>query len=149
MSKVTPFLWFEKDAAGVARYYRDIFGPDNVKFANEQSMEDTPSGSVQVVSLTIFDQPFRLMSAGPHHEFNDAVSFQVDCKDQAEVDKYWDAITKDGQESMCGWCIDKYGVRWQITPENMSELVSNPSGQQAMLQMKKLDIAKLREANES
>jgi predicted 3-demethylubiquinone-9 3-methyltransferase (glyoxalase superfamily) len=146
MQKVTPFLWFEKDAVGVAKYYQSIFGEENVTIKNDSSFDGTPSGTVQIVSLEVFDQPLQFMSAGKHDAFNDSISFSVTCKDQTEIDKYWDAITRDGEEIDCGWCRDKFGVRWQIVATNMDALISTTAGMQAMLKMKKIIIADLKSA---
>jgi predicted 3-demethylubiquinone-9 3-methyltransferase (glyoxalase superfamily) len=149
MQKITPFLWYEKDAIGVARYYKTIFG-DDASIAGEENLDGTPSGEVQIITLTLFGQNFRLMSAGPHDLFNDAISFEVLCDGQAEVDKYWNALTADGgKESMCGWLNDKYGVRWQIVPKQLNDLMSDPDQakagrvMQAMLKMNKIIIADL------
>lgn len=141
MKKIVPFLWFEKNAKKIAEYYTNIFGTDNVKVFDGKSLSDTPSGNVEIFSIQIFDQLFNIMTAGKHHEFNDAISFVVNCKDQDEIDNYWNKITEEGNESMCGWCIDKYGLRWQIIPENMSSLVSKDGGTQKMLKMKKIIIS--------
>lgn len=151
MQKITPFLWFEKDAMGVAKYYASIF--KNAKINSPTEMNDTPSGSVQIVSLDLFGQTFTLMSAGPQFQFTEAISFVVDCVDQDEVDYYWSALTADGgQESQCGWLKDKFGVSWQIVPRRLNELLSDPDREkagratQAMLTMKKIDIAALEAA---
>lgn len=155
MQKITPFLWYEKDAIGAARHYKSVFGEENVSIDGEDNFDDSFEQGVQVVSLTIFGVQFRLMAAGKHQEHNDMISFEVSCKDQAEVDTYWDALVADGgQESQCGWCIDKYGIRWQIIPARYYELMSDPdkerSGRavQAMMGMKKLIVADLEAAAE-
>lgn len=146
MTTITPFLWYEKDAKGIIRYYQQIFGKENVKASIDLEADTEPSGPVEVATMTIFNQTFRMMTAGKHHEFNDAVSFEVKCKDQAEIDRYWDAIVAEGKAVECSWCIDKYGVRWQIVPFNMDEYVSDPRGMQAMMKMKKIIIADLQAA---
>lgn len=144
MQKITPFLWFESDAIGVATYYRTVFGVENVQIVDEESFIGTPSGQVQIVTTVLFGNTFQLMSAGKHDEFNDAISFVINCKNQTEIDSYWNNITSNGgKESQCGWCIDKYGVRWQIIPENMSALLSTPEAMQKMLTMNKIIIADL------
>ncbi len=151
MQKITPFLWFEKDANKVAEYYISIFKDSKIK--NVSSLGDTPSGTVEIVSVELFGQDFTLMSAGPMFKFTEAISFVVDCKDQEEVNYYWDRLTADGgEESMCGWLKDKYGVSWQIVPKQLGELMGDPDKEkagrvtQAMLQMKKIDIAGLQKA---
>lgn len=149
MQKITPFLWYETDdAINVARYYQSVFGNENVEINNEKSFSDTPSGDVQVVSINLFGTAFTLMSAGPHATFNDAVSFVVNCDNQEEIDRLWNTLISDGgEESMCGWCRDKYGVRWQIIPHNINELTASQSAMQAMLKMKKIVIADLTAAS--
>jgi predicted 3-demethylubiquinone-9 3-methyltransferase (glyoxalase superfamily) len=145
MQKVTPFLWYEKDAIGVARYYRDIFGVENVKIPHEENYLNDPWGKpVQIVTLELFGTQFRLMSAGKHDEFNDAISFEILCDNQEEIDRYWNALTADGgEESQCGWCRDKYGVRWQISPRDFERLVATEAAMNKMYTMKKLVIAEL------
>ena len=154
MSSLTPFLWYENDAIGVARYYKSIFGEENVTIEGDDSLDGTPSGSVQIVSLSIFGTKMRLMSAGPHDKFNESISFEISCKDQSEVDKYWGGLTADGGETgNCGWCKDKYGVSWQIVPVQLGQLMSNPDREkankvmQAMLKMHKLVVADLEAAS--
>jgi predicted 3-demethylubiquinone-9 3-methyltransferase (glyoxalase superfamily) len=152
MQKITPFLWFEKDAVKIAEYYTAII--KDSKINNTSVLSDTPSGTVEIVNIELFGQAFTLMSAGPLFKFTEAISFVVDCVDQAEVDYYWDAFTADGgEESMCGWLKDKYGLSWQIVPRRLGELMGDPDGEkaarvsQAMLQMKKIDIAGLEKAH--
>ena len=153
MQKITPFLWYEKDARKVAAYYMSIF--KDAKITNTSVMENTPSGTVEIVSLQLFGQDFTLMSAGPEFTFTEAVSFVIDCKDQEEVDYYWEKLTADGgQESVCGWVKDKYGLSWQVTPRRLIELTGDKDKEkanrvtQAMLQMKKIIVADLEKAYE-
>jgi predicted 3-demethylubiquinone-9 3-methyltransferase (glyoxalase superfamily) len=134
-----------------AEYYTSIFKQAKIK--NSTTMSDTPSGTVEVVTVELFGQDFTLMSAGPMFTFTEAISFVVDCEDQAEVDYYWEKLTADGgEESQCGWLKDKYGISWQIVPRRLTELMGDTDKEkagratQAMLQMKKIDIAKLEEA---
>jgi predicted 3-demethylubiquinone-9 3-methyltransferase (glyoxalase superfamily) len=151
MQKITPFLWFEKDAMGVAKYYASIF--KDAKIMTPETLDDTPSGSVQIVTIQLFGQEFTIMSAGPEFKFTEAISFVVDCADQEEVDYYWNALTANGgEESMCGWLKDRYGLSWQITPRRLTQLMSDPDRakanrvMQAMLTMKKIVIADLEKA---
>lgn len=151
MQKITPFLWFDKDAVKIAEYYTSIF--KNSKIKNSTTMSDTPSGTVEIVTVELFGQDFTLMSAGPLFKFTEAVSFVVDCDDQEEVDYYWDKLTADGgEESACGWLKDKYGLSWQIVPKRLGELMGDSERekagrvQQAMLKMKKIDIPGLEKA---
>lgn len=152
MQKITPFLWYEKEAREAAEFYVSVFGGGS-KIKNVSTMSDTPSGTVEVVSVELFGQEFTLLSAGPFRKFNEAISFVVSCETQEEVDMYWNALTADGgEESQCGWLKDKYGVSWQIVPTALEKLTNDPDKERAaraskaMLKMKKLDIAELERA---
>jgi predicted 3-demethylubiquinone-9 3-methyltransferase (glyoxalase superfamily) len=153
MQKITPFLWFDKDAVKIAQYYTTII--KDSKITHTSVLSDTPSGTVEIVNIELFGQTFSLMSAGPLFKFTEAISFVIDCEDQAEVDYYWDAFTADGgEESQCGWLKDKYGVSWQIVPRRLGELMGDTDGEKAarvsraMLQMKKIIVADLEHAYE-
>ena len=157
MQKVVPFLWFAKEAAEAARFYASVFPDSHVDSATPMNADSPsgPAGSVTVVNFTLFGQKFMAMSAGPHHEFNDAISFMVNCTSQAEIDRYWNAILEGGgKEQACGWITDKYGVRWQITPTALNEMMSSPDRTKAkrvaeeMMKQVKFDIAKLKAAFE-
>jgi predicted 3-demethylubiquinone-9 3-methyltransferase (glyoxalase superfamily) len=157
MQKVVPFLWFAKEAAEAARFYASVFPDSHVDSATPMNADSPsgPAGSVTVVHFTLFGQKFMAMSAGPHHEFNDAISFMVNCTSQAEIDRYWNAILEGGgKEQACGWITDKYGVRWQITPTALNEMMSSPDRTKAkrvaeeMMKQVKFDIAKLKAAFE-
>jgi predicted 3-demethylubiquinone-9 3-methyltransferase (glyoxalase superfamily) len=122
-------------------------------------MSETPSGppgSVKVVDFTLFGQPFRAMSAGPHHDFNDAISMVVICEDQAELDRYWNALLEGGgKPQACGWLTDRFGVRWQIVPAILDEMLKHKDAARSkkvtdeMLKMVKLDFATLEKAARS
>ena len=145
--KITPFLWFDKDASKIAEFYASVFKDATIK--NKTVMNDTPSGSVEVVNMDIFGQEFTLMSAGPLFKFTEAISFVINCKDQEEVDYYWNALSAVPESEQCGWIKDKYGVSWQIVPTVLNELLSkDKSGKvtQAMLKMKKIIIKDLESA---
>ena len=149
--KITPFLWYEKDAKNAAKFYVSVFGK-NSKITNVSTMKDTPSGTVEIVTVELFGQEFTMMTAGPFRVFNEAISFVVHCKTQAEVDKYWKKLSAGGKEVQCGWLEDKYGLSWQIVPTVLGELLSDKDAaksqrvMQAMLKMVKLDINKLKQA---
>ena len=156
--KIFTHLWYAKEAAEAARFYASIFPNSRVDRVTTLKSESPsgPPGSVEVVDFTLLGQRFQAMSAGPHHEFNDAVSIVVLCDDQAELDRYWDALLSGGgRPQACGWLIDRYGLRWQIVPTRMDELMSDPDPvrskrvSDAMLQMIKLDIATLERAYRS
>ena len=151
VAKLQPCLWFDKNAEEAARFYADTF-PDSRIGDISRSPGDYPSGKkgdVLTVEMTIFGMPFLLLNGGPEFKFDEAVSFQVATEDQAETDRYWHAITKNGgEESMCGWCKDRFGLSWQITPKRLTELMKQ-GGETAtrafgaMMEMKKIDIAAL------
>ena len=153
--KIFPHLWYAKEAEEAARFYASIF-PDSRVDAVTPLMSDTPSGpagSVKVVDFTLFGQRFQAISAGPHHEFNDAVSMVVLCDDQAELDRYWNALVEGGGRPVaCGWLVDRYGLRWQIVPAAFDRMMrdADPARSKrvadAMLKMVKLDIATLENA---
>ncbi len=152
MQKITPFLWLESDALSAAKYYTSLFKEATIK--DEEALNNTPSGDVHIVSIELFGQDFTLMAAGPMFKFTEAISFVVDCADQAEVDYYWNSLTADGgEEGNCGWLKDKYGVSWQIIPRQLGELMSDPDQDkagrvmQAMLKMKKIVIVDLQKAH--
>ena len=153
--KIYPFLWYAKEAEEAARFYASIFPKSRVNSvtAMESDSPSGPPGSVKVVDFTLFGQKFVAMTAGPHHEFNDAISMVVTCDNQAEVDRYWDAILKGGgKPQACGWIIDRYGLRWQIIPSVLFEMMADRDparskrASDAMMQMVKLDIAALEKA---
>ncbi len=157
-AKVFPFLWYAREAEEAARLYTSIF-PDsrvNSVAALQSESPSGPPGSVKVVDFTLFGQPFRAMSAGPHHDFNDAVSMVVLCDNQAEVDRYWNALLEGGgKPQACGWLIDRFGLRWQITPAVLEEMMRDKDPARAkkvsdaMMKMIKLDIATLEKAYRS
>jgi predicted 3-demethylubiquinone-9 3-methyltransferase (glyoxalase superfamily) len=154
--KIVPALWYTKEAEEAARFYASVF-PDSRVDRVAPLAADSPSGpagSVVVVEFTLFGQAFMAMSAGPHHDFNDAISFMVHCDSQEELDRYWNAILENGgRPQACGWIIDKYGLRWQITPRVLGELIADPDQAKArraaeeMMRQVKLDIAKLQAAH--
>ena len=156
-ARIFPFLWYAREAEEAARFYTSIFPDSRVERVTALQSESPsgPPGSVKVVDFTLLGQRFQAMSAGPHHDFNDAISIVVLCDDQAELDRYWNALLKGGTPQACGWLIDKYGVRWQIVPAVMEEMMSDPDrarskrASDAMLKMVKLDIAELEEAYRS
>ena len=154
-SKIFPFLWYATEAEEAAAFYVSIF-PDSRVDRVTTMQSDSPSGppgSVKVVDFTLFGQRFQAMTAGPHHDFNDAISLTVLCADQAEIDRYWKALLSGGgKEQACGWLIDRYGLRWQIVPEVMETMMADPDparskrATDAMLKMIKFDVAELERA---
>jgi predicted 3-demethylubiquinone-9 3-methyltransferase (glyoxalase superfamily) len=156
--KIFTHLWYAEGAEEAARLYASIFPDSGVARVTTLASESPsgPPGSVKIVDFTLFGQPFQAMSAGPHHEFNDAVSIVVLCDDQAELDRYWDALLANGGKAQaCGWLIDRFGLRWQIVPAvldgmmNDEDEVRSKRVSDAMLKMVKLDIAVLEQAYRS
>jgi predicted 3-demethylubiquinone-9 3-methyltransferase (glyoxalase superfamily) len=153
--KIIPHLWYTDDAEEAARFYASIFPDSSVDRVTALPIESPsgPAGSVRVVEFRLFGQAFTAFTAGKHHDFNDAVSFLVSCDSQAEIDRYWDAILKNGgKPQACGWIIDKYGLRWQIHPSVLNRMMTDPDVSKAARAMKemlaqvKFDIAKLEAA---
>jgi len=151
MQKITPHLWYSHEAEEAAAFYVSIFPNSRVKRVTPL-LSDSPSGppgSVKVVEFELFGQDFMAITAGPLDSFNHAVSFIVNCDDQAEIDRYWDRLTADGGEpGRCGWCKDRYGLSWQVVPAGLGELVRDDAARQALFGMDKIDIAALRAAAE-
>ena len=155
INPITPCLWFDSEAEDAANFYVSIFKNSEIKSISRfgkagYEYHKKEEGTVMTVAFTINGQPFVALNGGPMYKFTEAISFQVFCDTQEEIDHYWNSITSNGgEESMCGWCKDKFGVSWQILPSNLSALMSNPetSGKvaQAFMQMKKFDMAKLME----
>jgi predicted 3-demethylubiquinone-9 3-methyltransferase (glyoxalase superfamily) len=154
-SRIFPHLWYSKEAKEAASFYASIFPDSRVDRVTSLVSESPsgPPGSVEVVDFTLFGQRFQAMSAGPHHEFNDAISLVVLCDDQSELDRYWNALLEGGgKEQACGWLIDRFGVRWQVVPAVLDEMMrdKDPARSKrvtdALLKMVKLDIAALERA---
>lgn len=148
MKKITPFLWFDTQAEEAMNFYVSVF-----KNSKVNSISRGPDGKAFTVSFELDGQEFIGLNAGPQFKFNEAISMFVNCKDQAEVDELWEKLTADGgEESMCGWLKDKYGLSWQIIPKALGELMGDPDPvkaqrvTQAMLQMQKIDVARLQQA---
>ena len=148
MKKITPFLWFDTQAEEAMNLYVSVF-----KNSKVNSISRGPDGNVFTVSFELDGQEFMALNAGPQFKFNEAISIFVNCEDQAEVDELWNKLTADGgEESMCGWLKDKYGLSWQIIPKQLGELMGGPDPvkaqrvTQAMLQMRKIDVVALQRA---
>jgi predicted 3-demethylubiquinone-9 3-methyltransferase (glyoxalase superfamily) len=151
--KITPNLWFDGDAEQAAEFYISVFKRGSIRNVTRYT-EGSPGepGTVMTVEWELDGQRFVGINGGPHFTFSEAVSFQISCADQAEVDYYWERLTDGGEEGQCGWLKDRYGLSWQVVPEGMEAVFADPDpkkaerAMQAMLKMRKLDIAELRAA---
>lgn len=161
MAKIRPTLWFDTRAEDAARFYVEVFKDAKLGVitrypAAGQEIHGKPAGSVMTVEFELQGQPFLALNGGPNFTFNEAVSFEIGCVDQAEIDYYWEKLTEEGDPSaqQCGWLKDQFGLSWQVVPRGMDEMLNDPDTSkserafQAMLQMKKFDIAALQRAFE-
>ncbi len=156
MQQITPHLWFNDQAEEAATFYTNIFKNSKV-VATSYYTADTPTGmpkgSVLAISFDLNGQRFTALNGGPIFTFNEAISFIVECEDQDEIDYFWEKLSAVPEAEQCGWLKDKYGVSWQIVPKDIAKLMADPdqvrSGRvmEALLKMKKLDLAKLQEAH--
>jgi len=154
MSKITPFLWFDNQAEEAMNFYVSLF--NNSKIVNVSRYGEgapVPAGTVMSATFELDGQTVQALNGGPQFKFNEAISFFVSCEDQAEVDKYWNALTANGgEEGPCGWLKDKFGLSWQIVPTALGEMLGDPDPDksrrtmEAMLKMKKIDVSALRQA---
>lgn len=150
MQRITPHLWFNKEAKEAAEFYASVFPKSKIK--NTTTLHNTPSGTVDVVVFELMGQEFQAISAGPLFKFNEAISFMVNCDTQEEIDYYWEKLSAVPEAEQCGWLKDKYGLSWQIVPTAMGEMMTTGTPEQiarvteAFLKMKKFDIAALKRA---
>lgn len=155
MQKITPFLWFDGKAEEAMKLYVSIFKNSKVLGVSRYGEAGPgPKGSVMTVRFELDGQEFIGLNGGPQFKFTEAVSFSVDCKTQKEVDELWEKLSEGGEQGPCGWLKDKYGLSWQIVPAVLGQMLSDPDrkkskrAMEAMLQMKKIDIAGLQKAYE-
>ncbi len=143
-NKITPALWFHTSDGKmkhVLDYYQSIF-ENEFEAGHLIPLGETPSGYAEMCNIKLFGNDYFLMTtAKEHHQFNDSFAIMLNCDDQAEIDKHWNYFTKEGKESMCGWCMDKFGLRWQVIPKNMGELMSKPNAGKVMMKQTKIIIA--------
>jgi predicted 3-demethylubiquinone-9 3-methyltransferase (glyoxalase superfamily) len=156
LNKITPCLWFDTQGEEAANFYTSIFNNSRiVEVTRYGSAGPRPEGMVMVVSFELDGQPFIALNGGPEFTFDEAISFEVNCESQEELDEFWTKLSAGGEESVCGWLKDKYGVSWQIVPTILNELIRDPDPERAqramkaILGMKKLDIAELKRAADS
>jgi predicted 3-demethylubiquinone-9 3-methyltransferase (glyoxalase superfamily) len=145
--RITPFLWFDSNAEEAVEFYCSIF-PNSRRLSELRNTGDAPGpkGGVLTITFELDGLKFTALNGGPAFKFTEAVSFIVRCDSQMEVDRYWSKLSAGGSESQCGWLKDKFGLSWQIVPARLPELIKHPRAMQAMLRMKKLDIAELERA---
>jgi predicted 3-demethylubiquinone-9 3-methyltransferase (glyoxalase superfamily) len=153
MPRISPCLWFDTVGEEAARFYTSVFPNSTiVDVAHYGSAGPRPEGTVMLVTFELDGQRFLALNGGPEFTFSEAVSFEVDCESQDEVDHYWSRLTEGGEEGPCGWLKDRYGVSWQIVPRRLTELLADPDTEKAqrvmkaMLEMKKIDVAELERA---
>jgi predicted 3-demethylubiquinone-9 3-methyltransferase (glyoxalase superfamily) len=153
MQKITPYLWFDTEGEDAAAFYTSVFPNSKVgHVARYGAAGPRPEGMAMTVSFELDGQEFVALNGGPDFTFNEAISFQVSCKDQEEVDAFWSKLSEGGEEGPCGWLKDKFGVSWQIVPTRLLELLEDPDRErsqrvmQAMLKMKKIEIDALEQA---
>ena len=153
MDKIKTFLWYDNQAEEAAQLYTSLFPDSRITNVTKHENADPSGNTVTIVDFELAGRQFVAMNAGPMFKFNESISILVDCEDQAEVDRYWNALTANGgEESMCGWLKDKYGLSWQIVPKVLDQLLADPDparagrAMQAMLSMQKLDVAALQAA---
>ncbi len=156
MQKITPCLWFDTEAEEAAAFYTSVFKNSRILGVSRfGEAGPRPAGMVMTVNFELDGQEFIALNGGPEFSFDEAVSFQVSCESQDEVDYYWSKLTEGGEEGQCGWLKDRFGLSWQVVPARLVELIENPDPEtsqramRAMLQMKKIDIPALEEAARS
>jgi len=155
--KITPCLWFDTQAEEAAKFYASVFKNSKIGKISRYGQEGfevhgKKAGTVMTVEFEIEGQKFLALNGGPHFKFNEAVSFQVPCETQEEIDYFWSTLAKDGEEGRCGWLKDKFGLSWQVFPRALPEMLMDGNSETAqrvmrsMLQMRKIDIAALKRA---
>jgi predicted 3-demethylubiquinone-9 3-methyltransferase (glyoxalase superfamily) len=156
MSKITPCLWFDADGEEAARFYTSLFPNSRIGHVSRYGEAGPgPAGTAMTVSFELDGAPFLALNGGPMYTFSEAVSFQVSCADQDEVDRFWNALTEGGEEGRCGWLKDRFGLSWQIVPARLPQLLGNSDADKAgrvmaaFMAMKKIEIDVLERAGES
>ncbi len=153
MPRITPNLWFDTEGQDAAEFYVSVFPNSeitNVSYYNDAGPR--PAGTVLTVDFVLDGQQYTAINGGPEFTFDEAISLLISCADQKEVDYYWDKLSEGGEEGQCGWLKDRYGLSWQVVPEDMEELLADPDpkrgerAMRAMFGMKKLDVAAIRAA---
>ena len=145
--RITPFLWFDSNAEEAVDFYLTVF-KNSRRLSELRNTGDAPGpkGSILTIAFELDGQKLIALNGGPAFKFTEAISLAVRCDSQQEVDYYWEKLTAEGSESMCGWLKDKFGLSWQITPGRLPELIKNPKAMKAMMGMKKIDMAEIERA---
>jgi predicted 3-demethylubiquinone-9 3-methyltransferase (glyoxalase superfamily) len=153
MSEITPFLWFDTEGEDAAKLYTSVFPNSKILDVSRYgSAGPRPEGTVMTVTFDLNGQRFVALNGGPQYTFSEAISFQVSCRDQEEVDHFWNALSDGGEEGPCGWLKDRFGLSWQIVPTRLPELLGDPNRERAqramaaMLKMRKIVIDELEQA---
>ena len=153
MPELTPFLWFDTEGEEAARFYTSVFPNSRItEITHYGPAGPRPEGTVMTVAFELDGKPFVALNGGPEFTFSEAISFEIRCRDQDEVDAYWDALTDGGEEGPCGWLKDRFGLSWQVVPERLVELLSDPDPERsqramaAMLGMRKIVVDELEQA---
>ena len=148
--RITPFLWFDSNAEDAVNFYLSVFKNSRIlEVAHNGPANPNPPAKILTISFELDGQTFTALNGGPLFQFNESVSFLVRCDTQQEVDDYWKKLTAGGTESQCGWLKDKFGLWWQIVPARLLDLIKHPKAMQAMMQMKKINLAELERAAQS
>jgi predicted 3-demethylubiquinone-9 3-methyltransferase (glyoxalase superfamily) len=148
--RITPFLWFDSNAEEAVDFYLTVFKNSRRLDEQRSSIQDSRiTKGILTIAFELDGQKFTALNGGPLFKFTEAISFVVRCDTQQEIDDYWSKLSAGGSESQCGWLKDKFGLSWQIVPARLPDLIKNPKAMQAMMQMKKLDIAELERAAQS
>lgn len=152
MQKISPMLWFDSQAEEAAKFYTSVF--KNSKMgkilhydAASSKASGQPEGSVLTVGFQLEGMDFTALNGGPQFKFSEAISLVIACEDQAEIDYYWEKLSAVPESEACGWCKDKYGVSWQVVPNNWDNMVDNPAAMKAMMKMKKIIITDIKNAS--
>ena len=153
MPKPTPCLWFDTQGEDAARFYTSVFPNSRIlEVSHYGDANPSQAGTVMVVRFELDGQTFMALNGGPQYTFSEAVSFTIDCADQAEVDRYWETLSEGGEEGPCGWLKDRFGLSWQVVPTRLVELLADPDADRAqrvmraMMSMRKIEIAELEAA---
>lgn len=148
--RISPFLWFDSNAEEAVAFYLSVFkNSRRIDEVRSPCQTTVPQGAILTISFELDGQRFVALNGGPNYKFNEAVSFFVRCDSQEQIDYYWTKLTDGGNEIACGWLKDKFGLCWQVVPANVEQLIKSPKAMEAMMKMKKMEIAELERAAKS